>query len=484
MAEVPGTIGWWLHEALASEGRAPDGPPPEDGRAFDVAIVGGGYTGMWTAWWLTERQPGMRIAIVEQGICGGGPSGRNGGFVHGWWDQLPYLLERFGPDDALRLAHLVDEAVGAIGDWCRANDTDAWYRHGGYLRVSASPAQDGEWRSAVDACARLGVAGQYVELSPAEIQARCASPAMRGGALMANAATVQPARLARGLRQALAARGVMILENRRLTRLRPGSPVRLETSRGPLAAEQVVLAMNAWAAGWRDFATTLLAWGSHIVLTEPIPDQLAEMGWTGGEAIADARFTVHYFRTTPDGRLAFGAGVGAAGFGGRVDRRYDSDPRAEQRARASLRRFFPTLADVRVEDAWGGPIDISPDRLPMIGSRHGGRVHFAHGFSGNGVAPAVFAGHVLSGLVDEPAGELARLPIVNRRVRHFPPEPVRFAGVRVVREALIRRDEAEDAGRRPSAPVRFFAGLPRLLGYRFGAAKAPVAGAIGQVPND
>ncbi|HKO33606.1 MAG TPA: FAD-dependent oxidoreductase [Candidatus Limnocylindria bacterium] len=484
MADPPGAVGWWLREALATEPASSEAPSAENLGPFDVAIVGGGYTGLWTAWWLTERLPGARIAIIEQGICGGGPSGRNGGFVHGWWDQLPYLLERFGPDDALRLAHLVDAAVGTIGEWCEANDVDAWYRHGGYLRVSASAAQDGEWRSAVEACAGLGVADQYVELSAAEIQARCASPAMRGGALMRNAATVQPARLARGLRLALGARGVTILEGTRVTRLRPGSPVQLETERGPIGAEQVVLALNAWAAGWRDFATTLLAWGSHIVLTEPIPGRLAELGWTGGEAIADARFTVHYFRTTPDGRLAFGAGVGAAGYGGRVDRRYDSDPRAEERACASLRRFFPILADVRIDDAWGGPIDISPDRLPMIGSRHGGRVHFAHGFSGNGVAPAVFAGRVLAGLIDEPQGELARLPIVDRRLRHFPPEPVRFAGVRVVREALIRRDEAEDAGRRPPAMVRFFASLPRLLGYRFGAGKPPSSQPIGQVAND
>jgi glycine/D-amino acid oxidase-like deaminating enzyme len=328
------------------------------------------------------------------------------------------------------------------------------------------------------------VAGQYVELSPEEVQARCASPAMRGGALMPNSATIQPARLARGLRRALLERGVTIMEATRLTGLRPGSPVELAIDRGTIRSEQVVLAMNAWAAGWPGFGTSLLSWGSHIVMTEPVPGRLAELGWTDGEAIADARFTVHYFRTTPEGRLAFGAGVGAAGYGGRVDRRYDSDPRAEERARSALRRFFPSLADVAIEDAWGGPIDISPDRLPIIGSRHGGRVHFAHGFSGNGVAPAVFAGRVLAALVDEPDGELARLPLVNRALRRFPPEPVRYLGVRVVREALIRRDEAEDVGRRPSATVRLFAGLPRLLGYRFGVGKASTSQPVGQVPND
>ena len=161
MAVAPRAVGWWLRDALGSAAAAPPAPPPPEGsEPYDVAIVGGGYTGLWTAWWLGERQPGMRIAIVEQGICGGGPSGRNGGFVHGWWDQLPYLLERFGPEHALRLAHLVDESVATIGAWCAANGVDAWYRRGGYLHVSASPAQDGEWRSAVEACAGLGVADQ------------------------------------------------------------------------------------------------------------------------------------------------------------------------------------------------------------------------------------------------------------------------------------------------------------------------------------
>jgi glycine/D-amino acid oxidase-like deaminating enzyme len=480
-------VGWWLGEALAAEGTEAARDATLDGaHPFDVAIVGGGYTGLWTAWWLLQQQPGARIVILEQGLCGGGPSGRNGGFVHGWWDQLPYLVERFGPEEALHAAHLVDESVGAIGEWCSEHGVDAWYRRGGYLRVSGSPAQDGEWRSAVETAASLGVADQYVELTPAEVRARCASPVMRGGALMANAATVQPARLARGLRRVLQDRGVAIRERTRVTRLQPGSPVTLQTNAGPIRADQVVLALNAWAAAWPGFATWLLSWGSHIVLTEPAPQRLAELGWTGGEAIADARFTVHYFRTTPDGRVAFGAGVGAAGYGGRVDGRYDRDPRAEARAHASLRRFFPSLADVPIADAWGGPIDISPDRLPMIGTRHGGRVHFAHGFSGNGVGPAHFAGRVLAGLVGDPRGEMARLPLVGRRLRRFPPEPVRFAGARLVREALVRRDEAEDAGRRASMPVRMMATMPRMLGYRLGAGGAaqPLPGAGESAAND
>jgi glycine/D-amino acid oxidase-like deaminating enzyme len=470
VAEV---VGWWLREALTLEPAdvAAAGLPLEPGTHVDVAIVGGGYTGLWTAWWLLEQQPGIRVAVLERSVCGAGPSGRNGGFLHGWWDQAAYLVERFGPEAALRLAWIVDESVGAIGEWCSLHGVDAWFRHGGYLRVSASPAQDGEWLPAVRTLEALGVDGQYIELTRDELLRRCDSPVIRGGALMPNAATVQPARLARGLRGVLLSRGAAIHEGVTVREVRAGTPMRLATSRGDLAADQVVLALNAWAAGWPGFRTSLLAWGSHIVLTEPAPDVLRAVGWTGGEAIADARFTVHYFRTTPDGRVAFGAGVGRAAYGGQVDGRYDRDARAEARAGAALRRFLPAFADVPVADAWGGPIDVSADRLPIIGTRLGGRLHHAHGFSGNGVAPAHFAGRLLAAMVADPDGDLARSPIVNRRHRRFPPEPLRSMGVRLVREALVRSDEAEDAGARARLPIRLVAGLPRALGYRFGAAR-------------
>ena len=459
---------WWLREALAREGNPDPAPTLRGTLACDVAIVGGGYTGMWTAYDLTERAPGIRVALLEQDICGGGPSGRNGGFVHGWWDQLPLLVDLHGPEGALAAARASDAAVGQIGEFCERHGVDAWFVQAGYLQASASPAQDGSWDRAVDVCRALGVGDAYVPLGAAEVRERCASPRFRGGVLMPTGATVQPALLARGLRRVLLERGVVIHEQTQVTRLEPGAPVRLRTDDGEVRADQVVLGMNAWAAGWPGFRTRLLTWASYIALTEPIPDRLAELGWTGGEAVTDSRFTIHYFRTTRDGRIAFGAGVGQAGYGGRVDRRFTDDGRAVARAAAGMRHLFPMLADVRVEEGWGGPIDISSDRLPAIGSLHGGRVHYAHGYSGNGVGPSRLAGRILAALVDGGTDPVCRLPIVGARARHFPPEPFRYVGARLIREALVRKDEAEDDGRRPSLPVRFIARLPRWLGYRFG----------------
>lgn len=459
---------WWLREALAAEGQPEPGAPLRGTMECDVAIVGGGYTGMWTAYELTERSPDARVVVLEQDICGGGPSGRNGGFTHGWWDQLPLLVELHGPEAALQAARASEDAVEAIGAFCRRHGVDAWFVPAGYIQASASPAQDGTWDRAVAVCRELGVGDRYEPMTAAEVRDRCASPRFRGGVYMPGAATVQPALLARGLRRVLLERGVVIHEGTRVRGLRADRDVQVDTDSGVVRAPQAVLAMNAWAAGWPGFRTRLMTWGSYIVLTEPIPERLEELGWTGGEAVTDSRFTIHYFRTTRDGRIAFGAGVGAAGFGGRIGRGFTHDRGAAARASAGLRHLFPMLADVRIEDAWGGPIDISSDRLPAMGSMHGGRVHFAHGYSGNGVGPSRLAGRVLAAVLNGSDDPVARLPIVGARARRFPPEPARYIGARVVREALIRSDEAQDRGRRPNAVVRFVARLPRLLGYRFG----------------
>ena len=473
---------YWLREMLAAEPpelAADVAAPPLTGTVrADIAILGGGYTGLWTALRLTELAPGARIVILEADICGGGPSGRNGGFVTGWWDELPGLIARFGDSEAVRIARAVDEAVETIGTWSAANSVDAAYRHRGFLQVSAAPAQDGAWTDAVEACERLGVADSWHALASHEIAARVRSPVFREGAFMPGAATVQPAALARGLRRVALERGVVIHERTRAAALggrrsTASGPVTIVTTSfegtGTLVADQVVVALNAWAAAWPSFGRRLVTWSSYIVLTEPIPDRLAEIGWTGDEGIADARFTLHYARTTADGRIALGGGGGRAGFGGRIGRPFTHDTGSAGRAAEGLRRWFPSLADARIDDAWGGPIDVTDDHRPWFGTLPGGRIHFGIGYSGNGVAPSVLGGRILAALAagrkdDEAAG----LPLVGATPRAFPPEPFRYLGARMFREAIVRREIAEEAGRRPGRLAHAISRIPRRLGYHLG----------------
>ncbi len=460
---------WWLREALAAEGESDPLPSPTGAERARVAIIGGGYTGLWTAWYLSGRIDPDQIVVLEQDICGGGPSGRNGGFVHGWWEDLPDLIRRYGQEGGLAMARAADEPVLGIGAWCDEHGVDAWHDPNGYLRVNAFPRQRRDWDATVSALASAGVARELQSLDPGEVQQICASPAFRDGLWMRSAASIQPARLARGLRRVLLERGVRVHEGTKVRGLRTqGASVRAGTEHGEVVADHAVLGINAWAAGWPGFRHRLVTWGSYMILTEPIPDRLAELGWTGGELLSDSRFTISYFRTTRDGRIAFGAGVGAAGYGGRIGRAFTHDARAVARVHANFRHLLPMLADVRIEDAWGGPIDVTGRRFPEIGSTAGGRVHFAHGFAGNGAGPARLAGRILASLVDGAEPDMVALPFVGQRQPLVPPEPIRSVGARAVREALIRQDDALDAGRTPSWLVRAVARLPRLLGYQIG----------------
>jgi glycine/D-amino acid oxidase-like deaminating enzyme len=288
---------------------------------------------------------------------------------------------------------------------------------------------------------------------------------------MPTAATVQPAALARGLRRVALERGVVIHERTHVEGLEGGVVTTSSPDgAGRLVADQVVVALNAWAAAWPQFGRRMVTWSSYIVLTEPIPDRLAEIGWTGGEGIADSRFTLHYGRTTPDGRIALGGGGGRAGLGGRIGGAFTADAGSARRAADGLRRWFPSLADVRIEDAWGGPIDITDDHRPWFGTLPDGRTHFGIGYSGNGVAPSVLGGRILAALATGRAAddEWASLPIVAAAPRAFPPEPLRYLGARAIREAIVRREQAEEAGRRPNRLVVTLTRLPRRLGYHIG----------------
>jgi glycine/D-amino acid oxidase-like deaminating enzyme len=291
---------------------------------------------------------------------------------------------------------------------------------------------------------------------------------------MADGATVHPARLVRSLRSACLARGIALHEGTRMRRLRRRDDgVELLTTSahgdGELRAPQAILALNAWAAGWRPFRHALLPWSSWMVRSEPIPDLIRErLGWIGGESIVDARFSVHYLHVTRDGRVAIGAGGGRPGYGGRIGPSFADDLAAGRRAAAGFRWLFPSLADVQLTDMWGGPVDVSGNHLPTIGTLGGGRVHYAFGYSGNGVAPSHLVGRILAALAlgsDEP---ITRLAMVGSRARRFPPEPLRYIGARVLRDAMIRREDGEEDGRAPAWWLRELTRLPRRLGYHLG----------------
>jgi glycine/D-amino acid oxidase-like deaminating enzyme len=452
---------WWLDEA----GRQAAAPKLEGDATADVCIVGGGYTGLWTALALKEREPSLQVVLLEADTCGSGPSGRNGGFLHGYWAGLADLLSLLGGEEALRLARAGEQIVPAVRAFCESRGEDVWLRESGMLMVSASPAQDTAIDSAISAAAEVDAAEQAVPLDRNGVAERIRSPAFRRGVYFPDGATVQPARLVHALRRAVVDAGVELYEHTPALRIGTGH---IATPGGSVRASEIVVAVNAAATGWRPVARHVTNFGSYVVLTEPVPALLEEIGWTGGEAVLDARMFLHYFRTTPDGRVLMGSGSGPIGFRGRVDGRFTSDDATAARAEHGLRRLLPGLAGARIERAWGGPIDVSADHLPFFGTVKGKRIHYGLGYSGHGVGPTWLGGQILASLVLQRDDEWTALPLASRKVASLPPEPLKHLGGALVRSAILACERADEQGRRPPLPARLGAALPRLFGMEIG----------------
>jgi len=408
------------------------------------------------------------VAVVEAALCGEGPSGRNGGFLHGYWSSLPRARRVFGDGGALAVAQAASAIIPDVREFVERRGVDVWLREAPMLEVSAAAAQDEAIDAAVAAAGALGVEEEAVPIGRDELAKRCSSPRFRRAVLYREGATVQPARLLRALRAAVLDEGVILHERTPMVRLRRGSPNVIEAPRGRIRAREVIVAINAAAAGWRPVARRLTAFGSYVVLTEPVPELLDRISWTGGESIIDARMFLHYFRTTNDGRVVMGSGSGPIGFGGRLDGRFTADGPSVARAEAGLRFLLPGLVEARIERAWGGPIDVSADHFPFFGTLPGTRVHYGAGYSGNGVGPSWLGGRILARLALGVEDELTALPLVNRRIRPLPPEPIKRLGGGLVRGAALRAEEAEQAGHRPALPLRAIAALPRVVGLRVG----------------
>ena len=435
-------------------------------------VLGGGYTGMWTAWFLKERDPSCDVVLLEADeLCGSGPSGRNGGFCYGLWEDLEALVRFFGAADALRVAHVAQRSVDEIEAWLAERDVDAWFTRAGHLTVATSAAQDGAWSSLVAEADRLGVLdGRFVELDDDQVRARCLSPVFRGGLLQPENAILQPARLALGLRAALLERGVRIHESTAAVRFTEGPPVRVETDRGAtVVAEHGVLGLGAWAASLPRFRRSIVPRGTYIVVTEPAPDaprgDRLDRG-RGPRRLADrAPVLPHHARRADRVRR----GVR----GGR--------PRGRARSPAPVRRSdrWPRWSTTSGGSSPRGPTSrsrrpgavrwTSPgDTCRRSGRCRAGTLHYGLGYTGGGVGPCHLGGKILSALALGVEDEHTALPLVDLEMMRFPPEPFLSVGAAITQHAIVRKDEAEDRGRRTDPLTRFVAKLPRRMGYELG----------------
>jgi putative aminophosphonate oxidoreductase len=437
----------WLEEALDGTDTA---LRLEGSERADVCIVGGGFTGLWTAIRLKEQEPSLDVALVEGDVCGGGASGRNGGFVLTWWAKFSTLKKICGGEEAVRLAAASADAVDGIGAFCAEHGIDAHYRRDGWLWAATSKAQLGAWEETMSTIAEYGEA-PLEHLQPDDVAARAGEPTHLGGVFESTAATVQPALLARGLRRVALELGVRIFEGSRMTKLERSRPPAVVTERGTLAATKVVLALNAWAAALPELRRALVVVASDVVATAPAPEVLASIGWTNGMCISDSRMLVNYYRTTrDDSRLVFGRGGGKLAYGGNVGTSFDGASPRTAAVAASMVGLYPSFRDVPITHSWMGPIDRTMLGVPFF-SRLGGRedIVYGVGYSGNGVGPSFLGGRILASLALGLDDEWSRSGLVRDPAgARFPPEPFRYLGGRMVRSAVERKEAAEDVGGR------------------------------------
>jgi putative aminophosphonate oxidoreductase len=440
---------YWLAQALAAEGGAAAPPLAGDTRA-DLAIVGGGFTGLWTAIRAKQQRPGLDVVVLEADVCGAGASGRNGGCALTWSTKFFTLQRLYGEAEALRLVRASEQAVLDIERFCEEHAIDCEWRRDGTLFTATSPAQLGASDAVMAALQQRG-ACSWQRVALGELQRRAGSTAHLEGWFSPLAATVQPGKLVRGLRCVALALGVRLHEHTPMTRLADGSPPVLHTSAGKLTAERVVIAINAWMAGtFREFERSIAIVSSDMVITEPAPAALAASGLDGGISVLDSRTFVHYYRSTADGRLMLGKGGNTFAYGGRMHPVFDRPSPYRELLVERVRSFMPALRDTPIAASWNGASDRSVTGLPFFGRLRGRPdVFYGFGYSGNGVAPSRMGGELLASLALGLDNEWTASPLVRGPLGRFPPEPVRYLGSLIVRNAIRRKEAAEDGGRRP-----------------------------------
>jgi len=427
------------------------GPSLEGERRADVAIIGGGYTGLWTAYHLKTEQPSLEVAVLEQEVAGYGASGRNGGFAMTLLaHSLNDLKEQFGSAEAREAYKAVAVAVDGIGQFAKENGVDCDYEKNGIITASTTAWQDAIIENDVKAAQEMGIEGIRF-LDGQTVRDLVHSPTYRCAHEEGACAILNPAKLAWGLAGAIRKKGVALYEGTPVKEVRRADGgVEVKTEGGTLRAEKAVLATNAYSVHFPHIAKWVVPLYTYIVLTEPLtPAQWESIGWKGRQGIEDRFGGLHYYRPTADGRIAWGGDAFPYHFGSGIGPQYDKDETVFARLRASFARTFPTLAGVKFTHAWGGPVGITIRFVPTFGSVEGGRIYYGIGYSGHGVAPTYVGGEILRDLVLDRKTERTNLCFVKKQAVAFPPEPLRYLAVTASLRHLDRQDQSDTVVKPP-----------------------------------
>jgi glycine/D-amino acid oxidase-like deaminating enzyme len=445
------TYSFWLEDSGESLTARPALKCSTD---VDVAILGGGYSGLWTAYYLLLHEPVLRVAVVDKEIAGFGASGRNGGWCSPNFPVTAGALEkRFGAEAARNLLLSMRASVDEVGRVCNEEKIDARFHKGGVLTLARGRHQLPGIRSSYAAYERLGLGDRYQMLSATEAAERIRVSDVHGGLFTPDGASLHPARLVRGLARAVEARGGIIYEQTPVTGFKAGS---LITPGGELRAKRaIVLAGEAYLTRLPRLHRALLPVYSLISLTEPLSaSQWSQIGWQNGESVASTRNTVVYLTKTPDGRILFGSRGAPYAFGSKIRDQQDTHAATVKMIQRSLVEWFPPLAGIGFTHAWGGPVGMPRDWMPAVRFDASSRIGSIMGYTGQGVSTSNLSGRLLAGLIANRATGLETLPLAQRRSPKWEIEPLRWLIVRYMQGAFVRIDEAAESGRRRPVDAR------------------------------
>jgi glycine/D-amino acid oxidase-like deaminating enzyme len=423
--------------------------------------VGAGYTGLWTAYYLLEADPSLRVVVLEAETAGFGASGRNGGWCSALFPAGPdKLAARPGssPEAARALHTAMCGTVDEVGRVVGAHGIEADYVKGGTVVVARTPTQLDRARAEVDHARHWGRGEDDLRLlDRAETGAMVGMDGALGATYTPHCAAVHPAKLVRALAREVERLGAVVHEHTRALRLEQG---RIVTDRGTVRADVVVRATEGYTPGLDGARREVVPVYSLMVATEPLTDaQWDLVGLAGRPTFSEHRHLVVYGQRTADGRLAFGGRGAPYHYASRVRPSYDAEPRVWQGLRATLHDMFPVLGDVAFTHAWGGPLGIPRDWCASVGLDRGTGLAWAGGYVGDGVSTTNLSGRTLRDLVLGRDTELTRLPWVNRRSRRWEPEPLRWLGINSGLTAMSLADREERLTRRPSRIARMMSPL-------------------------
>jgi glycine/D-amino acid oxidase-like deaminating enzyme len=447
-------VSYWMETAGDLEPR-----PSLDGTiACDVGILGAGYTGLWTAYYLLKRRPGLRIVIAEGEIAGFGASGRNGAWCAPDLNiSMDRLARLHGEDAARRIQQATYDAVDEVGRVAATEGIAAAFHKGGELIVARGPHHVPALEASLREYERFGFGEHYRLLDAAGVAGKVRIAGAVAGLWSGSAAIVHPGRLVRGLAELVERMGARIVERTPVSDFRAavtgpagGAPAALITPKGEIRAPVVVLAGEAYLARLAKLHRQLVPLYSLIVLTEPIDDATwAEIGWAGREVVASARLSIDYLSRTADGRILFGGRGAPYRLGSPIKDAYDRHDPTHEMLRGFVRTWFPMLRGVRFTHAWGGPLGMPRDWHPSFAFDPRSGIATARGYVGHGVASANLAGRTLADLIAGERSPSTDLPLANHRSPNWEVEPLRWLGIRYTQGALSRLDRRSEATGRP-----------------------------------